>query len=238
MNDKEVLEALEKLRKISKKRNFNQSIDIVITLKNLNLKKPEENINTFISLPHSKGKKARICALVGKELAPKAKEVCDNIILKEDFSKYDKKAIKKLAKDIDFFIAQADIIGAIATAFGKILGPIGKMPNPKAGCIIPPGIADLKPLITQLDKTIKLETKNELAVKTVVGSENMKDEEIKDNIIAVYNSLLHSLPQEQNNVKDVLIKFTMSKSIKIGAKEDQEGIEKKKKEPKVENERV
>lgn len=216
MNKKQILEAIKIVRKNLKKRNFIQSFDLIVNLQGLNLKKPEENVNAFIVF-EKKGKKTKIAALVGPELVNKAKEVCEVVIPLEDFSKYsDKKQIKKIAKDIDFFIAQADIMPKIAASFGKILGPMGKMPNPKAGCVVPKAIPSLKPIVEKLANTIRLQTKNEQSVKCVVGLENMKDEEIVDNILKVYDYLVSHLPQEKNNIKNVFLKLTMGKSVIIG----------------------
>lgn len=213
MDKNKLLEVIKKVRNTKKK--FKQKFDLVINLRNLNLKKPEENINTFLTLPFSPGKKIRTCALVADELSTKAKQVCDEVVHKNDFGKYkDKKAIKKLYKKCDYFIAQANLMADIANAFGKILGPIGKMPNPKAGCVVPP-TAELKPLVEKLNKTVRLQTKNELIIKTVVGNESMKDEDIAENILFLYNQLLHLLPQEKNNVRNVFIKLTMGKPVEV-----------------------
>ena len=213
MDKNKLIEIIKKAR--NTKRNFEQKFDLIINLKNLNLKKPEENINTFLVLPYPIGKKIRVCALVGDELASKAKECCDKVIHKDEFSKYnDKKLIKKLAREYDYFVAQGDLMVEIAKVFGKVLGPRGKMPNPKTGCIVGQS-ANLKSLIEKLNRTISLRTKNELVIKTIVGSERMSDEEIAENILFVYNQLLHLLPQEKNNIRNIFIKLTMGKPVEV-----------------------
>lgn len=221
MDKKEVLEAIKQLRESPEKRKFDQTFDLIINLKNLNLKKPEDNVNTFYTLPFKKGKDSKVCALVDNELFNKAKGICDFIVHKDDFGKYDKKAVKKLAINYDFFVAQGSLMPQIATVFGKSLGPRGRMPNPKAGCIVQT-TDDLKPLIERLRKTVKIQTKNELAIKVPVGSSSMKDDEISENVVYVYNTLLQELPQEKNNIKNVMLKLTMSKPIVLGAKNELE----------------
>jgi len=213
MDKNKLIEIIKKTR--NTKRNFKQKFDLIINLKNLNLKKPEENINTFLVLPYRIGKKIKTCIFVDDQLVNKAKNICDEVIHKDDFSKYkDKKVIKKLAQKYDYFIAQANLMADVASVFGKVLGPKNKMPNPKAGCVVPP-VTELKPLIEKLNKTIKLQTKNELIIKAIVGSEDMKDEEIAENVLFLYNQLLHLLPQEKNNVKNIFIKLTMGKPVEI-----------------------
>lgn len=220
MDKNQILKVLESIHKSSKKRKFKQTIDLIINLKELNLKKPEENINTFVVLPYDRGKESKIGAFVGEELVTKAEGVCDEIIHQKDFATIgqDKKKVKKLAKKIDFFIAQANLMPQIASSFGKTLGSLGKMPNPKAGCVVPP-VADLKVLSDQLKKTVKVQTKNEAIIKVGIGLEDIGDDKLTENILTIYNLVLRSLPQEKQNIKNVIIKTTMGKPFVIGAKE-------------------
>ena len=209
MNKEQVTQTLKKLKEDSKKRKFTQSYDLIINLKDIDLKKPDQNINSTATLHYSKGKQSKICALVGPELLPQAKEVCDLAISVDDFPKYqDKKLAKKLANSYDTFIAQATIMPKLATTFGRVFGPKGKMPNPKAGCVVPPN-ANLKPLYEKLQKTIKLQTKNDLIIHTIIGSESMKDEEVIDNIMTAYDALVHTAYSGKNNIKSIFLKLTM-----------------------------
>ena len=194
-----ILETIKKVKESSKK-NFTQKIDLIINLKQINIKKPEENFDLFVALPHEPGKKIKICALVGKELTEEA-SIFDKVIKKEEFEDYkDKKVLKNLAKEYDLFIAQGNLMTEVAKVFGKTLGPRNKMPNPKYNGVVTPGI-NLKDLKEKLEKTVRIKTKNEPIIKTYVGNEKMKDEEILDNILAIYNSLTRLLPQEEKNCK-------------------------------------
>jgi len=218
MEKEELQSALQKARDISDKRNFKQSFDLVINLKGLDMKKQEHNVDAFITLPHARGKKTKVCALVGAELFEQAKSVCDFAILSDTFEKYkEKKEIKKLANSYDFFIAQANIMPKVATTFGRIFGPRGKMPNPKSGCVVPPN-ANLKPLYEKLQRTIRVLSKNSPLVQCSVGSEDMELDDVSENAMLVYNTIVHALPNEKHNVKDIYIKLTMGKPVKIGEK--------------------
>ena len=218
MEREQLQAALAKAKDISDKRNFIQSYDLIINLKGLDLKKQEHQVDAFVTLPHLRGKKVKVCALVGAELAEQAKNVCDSAILSDDFDKYkDKKDIKKLANSYDFFIAQANIMPKVATAFGRAFGPRGKMPNPKAGCVVAPN-ANLKPLQEKLQKTVRASAKTAPLIQCAIGTEDMETNEIADNGLAVYNSLIHVLPNERHNIKDIYVKLTMGKPIKVGEK--------------------
>ena len=221
MDKNQVTQTLKKAKENSPKRNFTQSIDLIINLKDIDLKKTEQSVNLFHTLHYPKGKKVKICALVGPELLSQAKEVCDFAVSVDEFPKYQKKEAKKLATEYDFFIAQATIMPKIAQTFGKVFGPKGKMPNPKAGCVVPPN-ANLKPLYERLQKTVKLQTKNDPIIQTMVGNEKMKDEEVVDNIMTVYDAMVHQLSNGKNNIKNSLLKLTMGKSFQIGKEEDVE----------------
>jgi large subunit ribosomal protein L1 len=228
MDRKSLIEALKQARTNSPKRNFKQSFDFIVNLRGLDLKKPEQQIEFFMTLKHAKAKKTKVCALVGAELVDEAKTVCDFTIVQDDFQKYaqDKKATKKLAEQYDYFIAQANIMPKVAAAFGRVLGPRGKMPNPKSGCIVPPKF-NLKPLYEKLQNTIKISAKTSLIVQTVVGSEDRKDDEIADNILAIYDQVVHHLPNDKNNIKSMYVKMTMGKAVDIGEKVAVESKEKK-----------
>ena len=216
MDKEQIQSAIEKAKSISPKRKFNQSFDIIINLQGLDLKKPEHNVDTFITLPHSRGRKIKICALVGAELEEQAKQVCDSAILSDSFERNkEKKDIRKIANSFDFFIAQANIMPKVATVYGRVFGPRGKMPNPKSGSIVPPN-ANLKPLYEKLQKTVRAVTKTAPLIQCPVGTEEMEIGNIAENALAVYNAVLHLLPNEKHNIKNVHIKLTMGKPVKIG----------------------
>lgn len=217
MDKKDIVHSIKIVRENSKQRKFSESIDIIINLKGLNLKKEDEKILAFIPLPHQRGKRVKVTALVDQALSTKAKADCDNHVLFEDFKKQDKKKIRKLAKNTDYFIAQANIMPKVAQTFGRVLGPRGMMPNPKAGCVVPP-TADLKPLVERLQKLARIETKNEPTIKTSLGSSKLKDDDLAENALAIYNYVVHHVPQETNNIKNVLIKTSMGKPVVVGEK--------------------
>ncbi len=214
MEKDRINQAIEEVKRDSKKRNFKQTFDLIINLKGLDLKKPEHKVDLFVELPSGKGKKTGVCALVGDALYGAAKAVCDKVILKNEFKDYDKKGQKKLAGEYDYFIAQADVMTNIASAFGKVFGPKGKIPNPKAGCVLMPK-ADIKSVYERLQKTVRIATRNELAVKCPVGIEDNETGQVAANILAVYNALVSALPEGQANIKSIMLKLTMGKPKEI-----------------------
>jgi large subunit ribosomal protein L1 len=208
-----VLEAIKKSRE-GEKRNFSQTIELIINLKELDIKKEEGKIEEFVELPAGRGRAAKVCALVGPELKNAAEKVCDSFVLSDDFDSFDKRKIRKLARDNDFFIAQANIMPAIAKTFGRFLSPIGKMPSPKAGHVVPPK-ANIEPLVRMLKKTVKVAIKKAPVFQTLIGNEAMTDEELLQNAWAVVEKLKGKLPKGEHNIKVILIKTTMGKPVRV-----------------------
>jgi large subunit ribosomal protein L1 len=213
MNKDTISKVLQELRK-SKKRSFSQSVDLIITLKDLDLKKPAENVDFYTSLPVKPTKKRKVCAFVGSELADQAKKSCDKVISQPDFDKYDKKAIKKLANEFDYFIAQANIMVKVAAKFGRILGTRGKMPNPKAGCVVPPK-GNVPSVVEKLQSLVRLKTAKSPVLHVTVGNEDLKDEDLIKNITSIIDQIIHHLPKEASNIKAINLKLTMSKPLKL-----------------------
>lgn len=235
MDKKDVTDAIKKIRESSKKRNFVQNFDLVINLKDLNLKKAEHQVDTYAALHYPVGKGVKVAAFIGPEMSSQ-KDAVDLAITQEDFSKYTgKKDLKNLAKSYDYFIAQATLMPKVATEFGKVLGPRGKMPNPKAGCVVPPN-ANLRQVKERLQKLTRISAKTVPIVQCVVGNEQSKDEEITDNVMTIYNHLLHALPNEAHNIKNAYLKLTMGKPVQIGkeGEENKAAAKKAIKKPKKE----
>ena len=212
MNKEQVKAALEEIKK-QPKRKFSQTYDLIINLKNLVVKTTP--IDFFVNLHYSKGKKIKIAAFVDQQLAEHAGKNCDLVIRETEFVKYkDPKLQKKLAEGYDYFVAQANLMPKVAAEFGKVLGTRGKMPNPKLGCVVP-ATANLEPLVKRLNLTLRLVAKKGMNLQCVVGKESQSDEELIDNILTVYQNTLKNLPNETQNVKNISLKLTMGKPVKI-----------------------
>lgn len=213
MDKDQILNVIKELKEKTKKRKFSQAYDLIINLKNLDIK--SNPVEVFASLTHPKTIKPKIAALVDQELAEQATKLCDLTIREKEFQNYnDKKTLKKLANDYDYFIAQANIMGKLAQVFGKVLGTKGKMPNPKMGCVVPPN-ANLAPLVKKLQSTVKLSAKKASNLQCLVGKEDQPEDHIAENVLAVYQTVLKQLPQEKHNIKNVQLKLTMGKPLKI-----------------------
>lgn len=219
MKKENFLAALKKLRENSKKRKFDQTVDIVVNLKEVDKK---NSFDAYLILPHDIGKGMKICAIVDSEFEKQAKALTDKVITKEMLAKLEAKEVSKLAKGYDLFLAQSSLMGQTATVMGKILGPIGKMPNPRTGGVLMPG-ADVKSVVEKFRKNIRIRNRNETIIKVSLGKESFSDEMLAENANAIYESILHVLPNGEGNIKNIIVKFTMSKPVKIGKGGDDGG---------------
>ena len=212
MDKDQIQKVLNELKQQPKKK-FSQSYDLIINLKQIDVK--VNPVDAVVALPHSKGKKAKIVAFVEPQFADLAQKSCDLIIKDVDFPKYaDKKLVKKLAEDYDYFIAQANLMPKVAATFGRVLGSRGKMPNPKMGCVVPPNI-NWDALAKKLNSSVKLSAKKATNMQCTVGKEDQPDQEIIDNVLNAYQAVLKQVPNEVQNIKSVLLKLTMSKPVRV-----------------------
>ena len=205
-----ISKSIKDIREKSKKRNFVQSIDIALTLQNIDLKKPENRFSEEVVLPYGRGKDI-IVGVIGNHLIVKAKDATKFLIDEKKLSKIegDKKELKKIVNECDFFITEAPLMARIGKSLGRVLGPRGKMPKP-----LPPQI-DPTPIIKKLKNSVKISIKDNASIHFAIGTENMKDDEIAKNFETVMNALEKKLPNGKQSMKSVYIKTTMGPAIKI-----------------------
>ena len=197
--------ALEEIRK-GKERKFDQSVELIVNLKKFDVKKTQ--INFFANLPH-KIKEKKICGFMD------AKTNLIDTIPKANFIGYkEKKQLKQLVAKYDFFVAFAPLMPAVATTFGRVLGPAGKMPSPKLGLLMSENDLAIKEVIVKINQVVRIQTK-EPSIKLVIGKTKMHDKEIMENIDSVYKAILNELPQKNENVKSVMIKLSMGKPVRV-----------------------
>jgi large subunit ribosomal protein L1 len=202
-----IKEALTELRKEENKRKFEQSVDLIVNLKGMNMKR--DSLNIVVKIPN-KIKEKKVCGFLSK------KNELVKTITQPEFKKYSsKKMLKNLVNEYDYFISEAPLMPKVATEFGKVLGPVGKMPSPQLG-LLPPNAPDaaIKAVLAKIDKSIKIRMK-EASIKVISGREGMNDEEISENISAIYKEIVNALPNKQENVKNIMIKLTMTKPLRV-----------------------
>lgn len=211
MAEKKTLEAVKKVLEKSPKRNFRETVDLSINLKEVDMSIPKNRIQEDIILPHGRGKDVKVCVIGGPELAQKARGVADRVITVEELGTLadDKKLAKKVAGQFDYFIAEAPLMPQVGKRLGIVLAPRGKMPKP-----IQPG-ADPKTMIENLRKSTTVRTKDKVTFHTPVGTTDMTPEQLAENIDLIIKRLALKLEKGTNNIRSAYLKTTMGPSEKL-----------------------
>ncbi len=208
----EILEAVKKAKEDAKPRNFTQSIDVVINIRDLDVKKPENRIDEEVFLPQGRGKDVRIAFIADGELALQAENAgADLVITKSELEELgkDRKEARRMANQYNFFVAQADLMPLVGRFLGPVLGPRKKMPKPV------PASAKPDPIIDRLKNTVNIRIKNQPVIQALVGSQEMDDEQIAENIETVLGILDRNLEKGRNQIKSMYVKTSMGPVTKV-----------------------
>ncbi|MEM3442457.1 MAG: 50S ribosomal protein L1 [Candidatus Bathyarchaeia archaeon] len=212
LDQKIILDAVKEAKEKAGKRNFTQSVELIISLKDIDMKSPEGKLQEIIELPFLPEKQNKICVIASGELALKARRAnADLVMEKADLEGLagKKRELRKIANEYNFFIAEAPLMPLVGKVLGPVLGPRGKMPIP-----VPP-TADIASLIAKHRKTVMVRMRNQPVLQCRVGTEGMKEEEIAENIQAVLRSIEGKLKKGMKNIKLAYIKTSMGKPVKI-----------------------
>jgi large subunit ribosomal protein L1 len=199
-----ILKAIEEVRKNSKKRNFSQTFDLIVSLKEYDVKKPENRFSEDVILPNGRGENAKIVVF-----SDTIKDLDCEILGSAEIEKYskNKREAKKLVKNTDFFFAEPKIMVLVGKVFGQYMGPKGKLPK-----II---VGDVGKIVEDYKKAVRIRIKDSPVIQCAVGKENMKDEEIAENVEAVLKAIEAKLPRGTQNIKSIWLKLTMGKPVKV-----------------------
>ncbi len=206
-----MLEALREAKKRAKKRNFVESVDVTFNFRNIDFKKPENRIEIEVELPKGRGKEIKVCAIVDKVLPEYLKGLVDRVITRDELMNMDKKTAKKLAKEFDFFVAEPSVMPLVGRVMGRVLGPRKKMPK-----VLPPSEREAVALVKRLKRTVVLTNKKGKPLPTVhapVGTVEMPDEDVVENMLAVYNAVVSRVGQQ--NIESMYVKTTMGPAVRV-----------------------
>jgi large subunit ribosomal protein L1 len=208
---KQILESVEKAREAASARNFEQSFDLAVNLRELDMNRPDNRVNIRVRLPNGVGAR-KVLVFASGDLALRARRAGADAVIEPaelDQLATDKKAAKKALKDYDTFVAEAPMMPTVGRVAGPILGPKGKMPTP-----VPPQ-APIDDIIERERSTVILRSRDKPFVHCIVGKEEMSDEEVAQNIEAVMANLTRATKRGFGNVRNVFLKLTMGEAVKV-----------------------
>ena len=209
MADSEIEQAVARALEESPDRNFTETVDLAINLRDLDLNEPSNRVDESIVLPSGTGQETQIVVIAEGETAVRAEEVADQVLSEDDVADLDDDEAKDLADETDFFIAEEAMMQDIARYLGTILGPRGKMPDP-----LSPD-EDVVETVNRLKNTVQLRSRDRRTFHTRVGAEDMGAEEIADNIDTILRRLHADLEKGPQNIDSVYVKTTMGPSVEV-----------------------
>ena len=209
ISDAQLIEMVKQARAATKERKFKQSIELIITFKDIDVKKGFA-INEVVQLPKTSSP-ATVCIIATGDMNQKAKAAkADTVIGTEELEKYgkNKRESRKFINKHDFFLADTKIMPAVGKTLGQLLGPRGKMPTPV------PFDASIEAFLERFRSCIKVRSRASLSVSSKIGDVSMEDSDLVINAHTVLNAIEKKLPNGEKNMRKILIKTTMGKPIK------------------------
>ena len=186
--------------KDAKKRGFAQSMDLIVNISNIDLKKPESRFSRDIALPHGRGKDAKVCMISSS---------IEGAIGKAEIEAMGAKEARRLSNGYDFFLCEAALMPLVGKNLGKYLGPKGKMP-----ALLVPG-KDPKQMAEALKESVRIRLRDSPVIQICVGAEGMEAKLLEENVNKAIGEIKASLPAKAQ-IKNAYLKLTMSRPVKIG----------------------
>jgi large subunit ribosomal protein L1 len=186
-------------------RNFRETVDLAINLRDLDLNDPQNRVDEGVVLPNGTGQDTRIVVFATGETALRAEDVADEVLGPDDLEELgdDDDEAKDLADETDFFIAEAPMMQDIGRYLGTVLGPRGKMPTP-----LQPD-DDVVETVNRMKNTVQLRSRDRRTFHTRVGAADMSADEIADNIDVILRRLEADLEKGPLNIDSIYVKTTM-----------------------------
>lgn len=208
-----VRENVQKLLEYSnetKKRNFLETVELQVGLKNYDPQR-DKRFSGTLKLPQVPRPNMTICIFGDAFDVDRAKSVGVDAMSVDDLKKLNKnkKLIKKLAKKYNAFIASEVLIKQVPRLLGPQLSKAGKFPTPVSHN------DDLYSKVTDVKSTIKFQLKKVLCLAVAVGNVDMEVEVLANQILMAANFLVSLLKKNWQNVGSLVIKSTMGPSFRI-----------------------
>jgi large subunit ribosomal protein L1 len=209
--DRTSLDAVTEALGKAKPREFAETVELAINLKDLDLTVPKNRIEDEVPLPNGRGRTVKVAVFGSPEMLQKIRSVADIAIGPAELDELlkDKKRAKKLVEQTDFFLAEAPLMPTIGRRLGVVLGPRGKMPRP-----VPPG-GDPTNLINALKRSIRVRSKGNRTFHAAVGVRSMPAEQIAQNVDAVLSRITGKLERGRTNIESVYLKTSMGPAVRL-----------------------
>ncbi len=208
----QILEAVKSAIEAAPERKFQESVEIAINLRNIDMAQPKNRIDETMVLPQGTGRIEKIAVLGKGDITTQAKAAgVDLIIGPEEIERLggEPREARKMASEYRYFLAETAVMPLVGRYLGTRLGPRGKMPTP-----VPPGM-DIGPMVERLRKSVKFRSKDKTTFHVKVGSVGMEAEQVAENIDAVLKKVETSLESGAMNIRSVYVKTSMGPAVRL-----------------------
>ncbi|MBN1405724.1 MAG: 50S ribosomal protein L1 [Candidatus Omnitrophica bacterium] len=191
---------------------FNQSVELAVKL-NLDMKENPQPVRGTVVLPHGTGRAVKVAVFCKENHAQAAKEAGADIVGAEDL-------IKKVSEgfmDFDVAVAMPDMMKDLAK-LGKILGPRGLMPSPKAGTVTD----DVAAAVSQTKKgKVEFKMDKGACINMAVGKVAFEEIAICENARVLIQAIKHNKPAHVKGqfIKSVSMSTTMGPGVRLDPQE-------------------
>ena len=209
--EEKITQAIKGALENAPERKFVESVDITFTIKDVDLKNPNNRIKEEIRLPSGRGKELKIAMFAAGEAATKAKGAGIHVFTPQEIEEFggQKGKAKKMANSFDFFLSEVPHMGLIGRYLGIVLGPRGKMPRPVPPTLDPAAIA------AGLKSTVVVKSGDRMTFHAAIGTAKQSQEELVANAMAIYNRVISKLERGIGNIRSLYIKTSMGPAQRI-----------------------
>jgi len=211
VNETQLVEVIKQAKESDKTRKFQQSIEMILVFKDIDVKKGFA-INETIQLPKKMSKSASVCIIAAGDLGIKAKNAkADRVMNEAELVQLgkNKRESRKVINKYDFFLADTKLMPTVGKVLGQLLGPRGKMPTPI------PFNAPIEALLERFRTSVGVKVKGSLSLSCKIGEESMDDADLAANASAIAATIEKKLPNGDKNIRRIMIKTTMGKAIRL-----------------------
>ena len=211
VNETQLVEVIKKAKERDKTRKFQQSIEMILVFKDIDVKKGFA-ISETIQLPKKMSKAASVCIIATGDLGIKAKNAkADRVMNEAELVQLgkNKRESRKVINKYDFFLADTKLMPTVGKVLGQLLGPRGKMPTPI------PFNAPVEALLERFRTSVGVKVKGSLSLSCKIGEESMEDADLAANANTIAAAIEKKLPNGDKNIRKIMIKTTMGKAIRL-----------------------
>ena len=209
--EEKINQAIKDALENAPERKFVESVDIAFTIKDVDLKNPNNRIKEEVRLPSGRGKELKIAMFAAGEAATKAKDAGIHVITPQEIEELGGKKgkAKKIANSYDFFLSEVPHMGLIGRYLGVVLGPRGKMPRP-----VPPTL-DPSIIAAGLKSTVIVKSGDKMTFHAAIGTASQSQEELSANAMEIFNRVISKLERGIGNFRSRYIKTSMGPAQRI-----------------------